>query len=186
MAPTGRSRRQTRRRIAQLLDRPELSAEGLTVSEIARTFGRTGGSLTSVLKGMRTDGQIEPVAGAQKAFRLTPLGRSDLTELESSVVGVVAPGDRLLLIVDEGHGLALQAQRVLSADLEIAWSARLDGTALALLVIPAGKVAAENRLHDDLGRTGVRVIRGHVAQIGPAALGATAPEQPQLPRGPAV
>src|SRR5690242_3807571 len=110
----GRRRGSGRVRVAQAL-----STGAKTVPQVAALLDTTDGALRAAVNGMERDGQVarvEPIGRGQR-WELTASGRRDLLEPAPLVEpGVVLPGQRLLLLVDQGRGVTPEAWRTLAEE----------------------------------------------------------------------
>src|SRR5581483_8556782 len=162
----GRRRGSGRIRVAQAL-----STGAKTVPQVAALLDTTDGALRAAFNGMERDGQIakaRPVGRGQR-WALTAAGRRELLEPAPLVEpGVILPGQRLLLLVDQGRGVTSDAWRVLAEDAaSLLWAARLDGSGVLLLAIDGA--ASADRLRARLGDAGSSTVAGRVSYTVSAA-----------------
>jgi hypothetical protein len=162
-----------------------LSGGAKTVSQVAAALDTVDGALRSAVTGMERDGQIrrvEPRVARGQRWELTDAGRAQLLERATGVEpGVILPGQRLLLLVDQGQGVTLDAWQTLAehADL-VLWAVRMDGNGPLLLAFDSAAEADELRAR--LGGAGMSSVAGRVSEtLDPTALLRAAPRPRALP-----
>lgn len=157
MQSVGRSRI----RIARLL-----SAGAKTVPQLASALDTTDGALRAAINGMERDGQIrkvEPVVARGQRWELTDTGRG-LLERTDVEPGVILPGQRLLVLVDQGQGVTAEAWETLADEASsVLWAARLDGNGALLLALDGRDALAADRLRARLGSAGMSSVSGRVS-----------------------
>jgi DNA-binding MarR family transcriptional regulator len=160
---TGRRRGGGRTRIARAL-----ATAPKTVPQIASLLDTTDGALRAAVNGMEADGQIarvEPVVRRGQRWELTAAGRAELLESAATVEpGVVLPGQRLLVLVDQGQGVTAEAWDALAEDGDsVLWAARLDGNGALLLALDGGDPVGADRLRARLSSAGMSSVAGRVS-----------------------
>jgi hypothetical protein len=139
-----------------------------TIPQVAGLLDTTDGALRSVVNGMERDGQIakaEPVVARGQRWVLTNAGRGRLLEAPSPVEpGVVLPGQRLLVLVDNGQGVTPDAWRTLADESgSVLWAARLDGNGALLLALDGNDPFGADRLRAELSAAGMSTVAGRVS-----------------------
>lgn len=156
-----------------------------TVPQVAAMLDTVDGALRSAIAGMERDEQIrrvEPLVRRGQLWGLTDTGRAELLERAAGVEpGVILPGQRLLVLVDQGQGVTLDAWQTIAdnADL-VLWAVRLDGNGPLLLAFASAAEADELRAR--LGGAGMSSVAGRVSEtLDTAALLRAAPRPRALP-----
>jgi hypothetical protein len=157
----GRRRGNGRVRVARAL-----AAGPKTIPQVAALLDTTDGALRAAVNGMERDGQIakvEPIGRGQR-WQLTDAGRGLLEPQGQVEPGVVLPGQRLLMLVDQGQGVTREAWQVLGREAaSVLWAARLDGNGPLLVALDGNDPFAADRLRADLGAAGMSSVAGRVS-----------------------
>jgi hypothetical protein len=142
------------------------------VPQLAAALDTTDGALRAVINGMERDGQIrkgEPQVARGQRWELTATGRG-LLERTDVEPGVVLPGQRLLVLVDQGQGVTAEAWGTLAEETgSILWAARLDGNGALLVAVDGREALAADRLRARLGAAGMSTVAGRVSDTFAAA-----------------
>lgn len=162
-----------------------LAGGAKTVTQAAAALGTVDGALRSAINGMERDGQVrraEPHVRRGQLWELTEAGRAELLERPSGVEpGVIQPGQRLLMLVDQGQGVTLEAwQSLAESGDDVLWAVRLDGN--GPLLVALGSAAAADALRARLGGAGMSSVAGRVSELlDVPGLRRAAPARPALP-----
>jgi hypothetical protein len=159
----GRNTSAARTRVARAL-----ATGAKTVPQVAALLDTTDGALRSAVNGMARDGQIAKVAPAVargQRWELTDAGRRQLLEAAAAVEpGVILPGQRLLVLVDQGQGITPEAWRTRAEESgAILWAARLDGNGALVLALDGGDPFGADRLRAQLSAAGMTSVAGRVS-----------------------
>jgi hypothetical protein len=160
----GRNRGNARLRVARAL-----STGAKTVPQVAALLDTTDGALRSVVNGMERDGQLakaEPAVARGQRWELTGAGRRELLEAPAPVEpGMILPGQRLVVLVDQGQGVTAEAWRTLAEQTDgILWAARLDGNGPLLLALDGNDWRTADELRTRLGSAGMSTVAGRVSE----------------------
>jgi DNA-binding MarR family transcriptional regulator len=159
----GRNTSNARIRVARAL-----ATGAKTVPQVAALLDTTDGALRAAINGMERDGQIAklapPVARGQR-WELTGAGRQALLEAPAAVEpGVILPGQRLLVLVDQGQGVTPEAWQALAEEAGgILWAARLDGNGALVLALDGSDPFGADRLRAQLSAAGMSSVAGRVS-----------------------
>jgi hypothetical protein len=145
-----------------------LATGAKTVPQVAGLLGTTDGGLRSVINGMARDGQIAKLAPAVargQRWELTDAGRAELLEAASPVEpGVILPGQRLVVLVDQGQGVTPDAWQTLADESgSVLWAARLDGNGALVLALDGADPFGADRLRAQLSAAGMSTVAGRVS-----------------------
>ncbi len=167
----GRTPSSARIRIARAL-----STGAKTVPQVALLLDTTDGALRSAINGMERDRQIsraKPAVSRGQRWQLTEAGRRTLLERPAAVEpGVILPGQRLLVLVDNGQGVTPAAWHALAEQAGgILWAARLDGNGPLLLALDGADARGADELRARLSGAGMSSVAGRVSEtLDPRAL----------------
>jgi DNA-binding MarR family transcriptional regulator len=144
-----------------------LSVGAKTVPQLAAALDTTDGALRAAVNGMERDRQIEkvePRVARGQRWALTEAGRR-LLEQTAVEPGVLLPGQRLVVLVDQGQGVSEAAWETLAEESgSILWAARLDGNAALLVALDSREPLAADRLRSRLGTAGMSTVAGRVSE----------------------
>jgi DNA-binding MarR family transcriptional regulator len=117
-----------------------------------------GGSVKDLVASMEKRGFLEPVPDDGKTkWKLTRKGRAELRKAEpvGYVTGLLPPGERLLLVLDQGRGVSEHALAQLADDPQLRWCARLDGHVRFAISFGTGDAQAIDRAQRLLDAEGI-------------------------------
>lgn len=138
--------------------------EARTVPAIAHAMQVKPGSIQSLVRSMKVEGLLEEAESDARgnALKLTHRGRAELKKYEASggVEGLLAPGERLVFVIDEGRGISADAIARLAADPSFRWAARVDGTVKWIASFGSADPVAADRGANVLVEDGARAIVG--------------------------
>lgn len=131
---------------------------------IASAMGVDPGSIRSLVASMRRESLLEEVATDARgvALKLTRQGRAALTKHQSAggAAALLGAGERLVLVIDEGRGIAPDLLADVAADPSFRWAARVDGPVKWIASFGSGDAIAADRAANALARAGVRAVVG--------------------------
>jgi DNA-binding MarR family transcriptional regulator len=138
--------------------------EPRTVPAIAHEMGVDPGSIQSLVGSMRREnllGEAESDARGV-ALKLTRRGRAELRKCQvpEPIEQLLASGERLVFVTEDGHGIAAEALAQLAADPSFRWAARIDGPVKWVASFGSGDAAAADRAANSLVRAGARAVAG--------------------------
>lgn len=140
------------------------AAEAHTVPAVARAMGVDAGSIRSLIGSMRREGLLEEAESDARgaALKLTRRGRAELKKHESSggVDALLAPGERLVFVIDEGRGISSETLADLAAEPSFRWAARVDGPVKWIASFGSGDAVAAERAANSLVDAGARAVVG--------------------------
>lgn len=127
-------------------------------------MGVEAGSIQSVIRSMRNEDLLEEADSDARgvALRLTRHGRAELKKHRSTggVDALLAPGERLLFVIDEGRGISAEALADLAADPSFRWAARVDGPVKWIASFGSGDAVPADRAALALSVAGARAVVG--------------------------
>jgi DNA-binding MarR family transcriptional regulator len=140
--------------------------QGLTVPAIAREMQVQPGSIRSLIGSMRRESLLDEVQTDARgtALKLTREGRAALGKRESihGADSLLPSGERLVFVIDEGHGIPNAALATLADDPEFRWAARVDGPVKWIASFGSGDAVAADRAATALADSGARAVVGRV------------------------
>ena len=136
----------------------------LTVPAIARAMGVEPGSIQSLVTSMRRENLLDEASIDTHglALKLTRHGKTELKKHEDvgGVDALLQPGERLVFVIDEGHGISAEALAALASDPSFRWAARIDGTVKWIASLGSGAAIAADRAVNTLASDGARAVVG--------------------------
>jgi DNA-binding MarR family transcriptional regulator len=140
------------------------AAEAHTVPAIAHAMGVEAGSIRSLVTSMKREGLLEEAESDSRgaALKLTRRGRTELKKHETSggVDALLAPGERLVFVIDEGRGISSETLADLAAEPNFRWAARVDGSVKWIASFGLGDAVAADRAANSLVDAGARAVVG--------------------------
>lgn len=140
------------------------ATEPRTVPAIARELGVRPGSIQSLIQTMKREDLLEEVESEARgaALKLTRRGRLELSKHERAggVEALLTPGERLVFVIDEGHGIPREALADLASEPSLRWAARIDGPVKWIASLGPQDAAVADRAANQLVAAGARAVVG--------------------------
>jgi DNA-binding MarR family transcriptional regulator len=140
-----------------------------TIPAIAAEMGVRAGSIQSLIDSMRRENLLEEGQSDARgvALTLTRQGRAELRKAMSTddVEQLLASGERLVFVMEDGHGITAEALAQLASDPSFRWAARVDGPVKWIASFGPGDAAAADRAANALVKAGARAVVGRTDAV---------------------